>query len=111
MLKRSNNYKGYILLESLVALGLLCFITGSYSSLNTFLLKKNQQAAHRLLIHRVLYEEMKRYENHGGQLYQEIYLENSNYQLHFYKTNDKLVEVEITDGQEIFTVKREKKSK
>ncbi|OJG92786.1 hypothetical protein RV15_GL002731 [Enterococcus silesiacus] len=50
---------------------------------------------------------MKRYENHGGQLIQEVRIENNNYQLRFYKANNKLVEVEITDGKESLTLKRE----
>ncbi|ALR99907.1 hypothetical protein ATZ33_00475 [Enterococcus silesiacus] len=107
MLKKFNPYKGYILFESLLALGLLCLIIGSYVSLNTFLLKKNKQAIEQLLLHRILYEEMKRYENHGGQLIQEVRIENNNYQLRFYKANNKLVEVEITDGKESLTLKRE----
>ncbi|MBO0474338.1 type II secretion system protein [Enterococcus ureasiticus] len=107
MLKKSNNYNGYILLESLIALGLLCLIIGSYVSLNTFLLKKNKQVTNQLLLHRVLYEKMKHYENHGGALIQDIHIENRNYQLRFYKTENKLIEVEIIDEKESFTIKKE----
>ncbi|WP_207694136.1 hypothetical protein DOK67_0001923 [Enterococcus sp. DIV0212c] len=107
MLKRSKNYKGYILFESLIALGLMCLIMGSYVSFNTFLLKKNKQADDKMLMHRILYEEVKRYENYGGQPFQEVHLEKNNYQLHFQKIDNKLSEVEITDGKEIFTVKKE----
>ncbi|MGX7273001.1 MULTISPECIES: type II secretion system protein [Enterococcus] len=82
-------------------------ITGSYISINTFLLKKNKQATNQLQLHRVLYEEMKRYENHGGLLTQDIHLENSHYQLKLYNTENKLIEVEITDGKESFTLKKE----
>ena len=107
MLKKYNLYKGYILFESLLALGLLCLIIGSFVSLNTFLLKKNKQATEQLLLHRILYEELKRYENHGGQLIKEVRTENNNYQLRFYKANNKLVEVEITDGKESLILKKE----
>ncbi|OJG55413.1 hypothetical protein RV06_GL001856 [Enterococcus haemoperoxidus] len=54
-----------------------------------------------------MYEEMKRYENHGGLLTQDIHLENSHYQLKLYNTENKLIEVEITDGKESFTLKKE----
>ncbi|MGX7264346.1 competence type IV pilus minor pilin ComGE [Enterococcus crotali] len=107
MLKEFNHYKGYILFESLLALGLLCLVIGGYVSLNTFLLKKNKQVTEQLSLHRVLYEEVKRYENHGGPLLKEVQVENKNYQLRFYKASDRLVEVEITDGKESFTLKKE----
>lgn len=107
MLKKFAHYKGYILFESLLALGLLCVIISGYVSLNTFLLKKNKQATEQLLLHRILYEEVKRYENHGGALFKEVQLENTNYQLRFRKANNRLLEVEITDGKESFTLKKE----
>lgn len=106
MSKKSNNYSGYVLFESLIALGLLCLIIGSYISLNTFLLKRNRQANNQLSLHRVLYEEMKRYEHYGGSLIQDVHIDNSYYQLHFYKKENKLIEVEIVNGQERFKIKK-----
>lgn len=107
MLKKSNNYKAYILFESLVALSLLCLITVCYISSNTFLLQKNKQSGENLQLHRILYEEMKRYENHGGSRVQEVHINNTNYQLQFYEANNRLIEVEITDGKETFSLKKE----
>lgn len=107
MLKKSNHYKGYILLESLIALSLICVVIGSYISLNTFLLKKNKQSSDQLVLYRVLYEEMKYYENHGGPLIQERYLDHRSFQLRFNKVGNKLIEVEIIDGKESVTIKKE----
>ncbi|ALS37443.1 Tfp pilus assembly protein PilV [Enterococcus rotai] len=107
MLKKSSSYKGYLLLESLVALGLLCIIIGSYISLNTLLLRKNRQATEQLMMHRVLYEEMKSYENYGEESIQGEHLSNSSYQVRFDNRNNKLVEVEITNGKEGFILKKE----
>ena len=107
ILKKSSNSRGYILLESLIALGLLCLVTGSYILLNTHLLKKNKQATNQLQLHRILYEEMKRYENHGGPQIQEVQAENNSYQLHFYKSENKLAEVEIIGGDDKVTIKKE----
>lgn len=107
MLKKSSSYKGYILLESLVALGLLCIIVGSYISLNTLLLRKNKQATEQLLMYRILYEEMKSYENYGEQSIQGEHVSNNSYQVRFDKRNNKLVEVEITNGKEGFILKQE----
>lgn len=107
MSKRSNHYKGYILLEGLFALGLLCLIVGSYISFNIFLMRKNRQTQDQLLLHRVLYEEMKRYENHGGRLQQELHTENHTYQLQLYKNEHKLIEVRISDGKEKIILKKE----
>ncbi|MBM7688809.1 hypothetical protein BCR24_04885 [Enterococcus ureilyticus] len=101
MLRKLNNYKAYILFESLIALSLLCMIVGSYLSLNTFLFKKNKQAIDRLQLHRVLYEEVNHYENY------KVRSENDNYQVHFYEINNQLNEVVITDGKETVSVKKE----
>lgn len=101
MLRKSNNYQAYILFESLIALSLLCMIVGSYFSLNTMLLKKNKQAMDRLQLHRALYEELTHYENY------KVFTTNDNYQVHFYKVNNKLSGVEITDGQETIILKKE----
>lgn len=101
MLRKLNNYKAYILFESLIALSLLCMIVGSYLSLNTFLFKKNKQAIDRLQLHRVLYEEVNHYENY------KVRSENDNYQVHFYEVNNQLNEVVITDGKETVSVKKE----
>ncbi|MGX7438133.1 hypothetical protein RU98_GL002617 [Enterococcus caccae] len=80
---------------------------GSYISLNTLLLKKNNQANEQLRMYRALYEQVKVYENYGGQSFQEIHLANSNYQVRFDKTNNKLTKVEITDGKENIILKKE----
>ncbi|WP_429950475.1 competence type IV pilus minor pilin ComGE [Enterococcus sp. AZ101] len=101
MLRKLNNYKAYILFESLIALSLLCMIVGSYLSLNTFLFKKNKQAIDRLQLHRVLYEEVNHYENY------KVRSENDNYQVHFYEINNQLNEVVITDGKETVSLKKE----
>ncbi|MBO0446499.1 type II secretion system protein [Enterococcus ureilyticus] len=101
MLRKLNNYKAYILFESLIALSLLCMIVGSYLSLNTFLFKKNKQAIDRLQLHRVLYEEVNHYENY------KVRSENDNYQVHFCEINNQLNEVVITDGKETVSVKKE----
>ncbi|WP_430607504.1 hypothetical protein IGJ55_000938 [Enterococcus sp. AZ170] len=101
MLRKLNNYKAYILFESLIALSLLCMIVGSYLSLNTFLFKKNKQAIDRLQLHRVLYEEVNHYENY------KVRSENDNYQVHFYEVNNQLNEVVITDGKETVSLKKE----
>lgn len=106
MLKKSKTYKGYILLEGLFSLGLLCLIIGSYVLFNQFLLQKNRQVQDQLSLHRVLYEEIKRYENYGGKLQAEISVNGINYQLHFYKNHQELLEVEITDGKEFLSIKK-----
>lgn len=106
MLKELKTYKGYILLEGLFALGLLCVIIGSYVSFNQFLLQKNQQVLEQLSLHRVLYEEIKRYENYGGKLQSEICLNGIDYQLNFYKNHQELLEVEITDEKERLSIKK-----
>ncbi|OJG71999.1 hypothetical protein RV12_GL001082 [Enterococcus quebecensis] len=76
-------------------------------SLNGFLLKKNKQTEDKLSMQRILYEEIKHHENYGGQLSKEMNTENKSYQLQLDTTNDMLVEVEITDGKELFTIKKE----
>lgn len=106
MLNKSEHYKGYILLESLVSLGMLCLIIGNYFSLNTFLLKKNQQTENQLQLHRVMYEEMKYYENHGGQDIKQVQSERSSYTLSFLKADNKLIGVEIYDGETQFLLEK-----
>ncbi|EOI03080.1 hypothetical protein UAY_00827 [Enterococcus moraviensis ATCC BAA-383] len=107
MIKRSFNYKGYILLESLIALSIVCLIVLGYMSSNTFLLKKNKQAIEELALYRMLYEETKHYENHGGELRRTIKKRDKEYQLYFYKGDDELREVEIMDGKDKIKIKKE----
>ncbi|MEI5995049.1 competence type IV pilus minor pilin ComGE [Candidatus Enterococcus mansonii] len=107
MSKRSKKLEGYILLESLIALGLLCLVIGSYFSLNLFLLKKKKEVSHQLLMQQVLYEELRHYENYEGQEQRIVYREEQIYHLHFYKQKEELIKVEITNGKETFTLKKE----
>ncbi|MBO0423493.1 hypothetical protein BCR22_06290 [Enterococcus plantarum] len=107
MLRKSTGYSGYVFLESLIALGLMCLIIGSYLSLNTFLLKKNKHATNQLILYRVLYEEMKHFENYGGPLLRDIHTENGDYQLRVYQVANKLIEVEVIGENEHFEIKKE----
>ncbi|MFK4566620.1 competence type IV pilus minor pilin ComGE [Enterococcus sp. UD-01] len=107
MLRKLKNTKGYILLESLVGLSLICLLIGSFVSLNTFLLRKNQEGAQRLQLSRVMYEEMKYYEQHGTFSEQTISRDQQTYRLQIQKTKDKLTEVRMTDGKETIVLKKE----
>lgn len=107
MLRKSNSYSGYILLESLIALGLLCMIVGSFIAFSTLLLKKNKEATEQLAMYRVLYEETKGYENDREQSDQDGQVSDNRYQVEFGKVDNKLIKVEITNGKESFLLKKE----
>ncbi|MTD42338.1 type II secretion system protein [Erwinia sp. CPCC 100877] len=107
MLKQLKNTNGYILLESLIGLSLICMLIGSFVTLNTFLLRKNREATQRLQLYRVMYEELKHYEQYGTFSVPPIIRENTTYQLQVQKTNNKLTEMRITDGKETVLLKKE----
>ncbi|MFD1900272.1 competence type IV pilus minor pilin ComGE [Enterococcus termitis] len=106
MLKKSLNYKGYILFESLISLGIMSILIGSFMSLNTFVLMKKTKSIDQLAMHRILYEEMTQYEHHEGVLQKTIWTNNKEYSLYMHKTKDKIVKVEITDGDERFILEK-----
>ncbi|GGC87063.1 competence type IV pilus minor pilin ComGE [Enterococcus wangshanyuanii] len=102
MSKKSISYKGYILLEGLISLGIIGIIVGIFMSSSTFLLSKKAKATDELTLHRILYEEMKGYETYGGAMQKKIEHNGRTYSFYIHKTKDKIDKVVITDGEEQF---------
>ncbi|WP_225534269.1 MULTISPECIES: competence type IV pilus minor pilin ComGE [unclassified Enterococcus] len=106
MSKKSIDYKGYILLEGLVSFGIMGIIVGIFMSSSTFLLSKKAKATDELTLHRILYEEMKNYENHGGGMQKKVQLNGRTYSFYIYKTKNKIDKVVITDAKEQFSLEQ-----
>ena len=107
MSKKSSHYRGYIFLESLIAFTLTCFIIGNYFSLMTFLLKSKQENFDEITLRRILYEEIKQYEHHGGSLQRRRTINNQEYDITFSINAQKPLKMEITNGKRTFKIEKE----
>lgn len=106
MSKKLFRYKGYIFLESLIAFTLTCFIIGNYFSMMTFLLKSKQEKFDEIALRRVLYEEVKHFENYGGSLQRRRIVNDQEYLITISLKSKIPVKTEITNGKRTFKVTR-----
>lgn len=65
ILKKSNK-SGYILLETMTALGLVLIIVYGVSAHQTFLLEQEKKSNQEVQLARILYEEARKYRLHEG---------------------------------------------
>lgn len=106
MSKKLFQYKGFIFLESLIAVTLTCFIIGSYFSMMTFLLKSKQEKFTELMLRRILYEEVRQYEQSGGSLHRRRLVGGQEFLITFSMQALDLVKIEITNGKRSFAIER-----
>ena len=106
MSKRLLNYKGYLLLESLLALTLVSLMISSYLTLNTFLFQKNKKTTNQQTILRILYEEISDYKSHGGDLQREIVQGNQTFKVKFVTSDTELIGAEISGNDDEFKLEK-----
>lgn len=107
MSKKLNKFKGYILFESLLSLGIICFVVGQYILLNTFCLSKVKESQKQVEMYRILYEELNCYRGYQEEFSQMIERNNQEYKIHFYYRKSRLNEVEICDEKNTVVIKKE----
>lgn len=95
MSRKLIKYKGYILLESLISLAIICFIIGEYLMFNTFLLKKTKESQIRVEMYQVLYEEIHCLEVKETNFSKIVDRNNKKYKLDIYYFDNRLYKVEI----------------
>ena len=106
MSKKLLNYKGYLLLESLLALTLVSLMITSYLSLNTFLFQKNKKMTNQQTMLRILYEEISEYKSHGGDLQREIVQENQTFKVKLVVSETELIGAEISGNDDNFKLEK-----
>ncbi|MHC5215334.1 competence type IV pilus minor pilin ComGE [Enterococcus sp. LJL128] len=104
MSKKFIKYNGYLFIESFLALTMLTLIIGTYLSVNSLLLEKTKAQETQLEMKRLLYEEVRHYENYGGTASKVIFRNNTYYQLSITLENKKIVKAAIKNGEESFAV-------
>lgn len=106
MSKKLLNYKGYLLLESLLALALVTVIIMSYLSLNTYLFQKNKKMINQQKMFRILYEEISEYKSHGGRLEREIIQGNQVFMVKLLTNKTELIGAEISGNNDYFKLEK-----
>lgn len=111
MSKKSNRFKGYLLVEALFTLGVLGLITGIYMAANLNLLRKNRQSFDCLSMYRVLFEELQEYDTSLGTISKNRILNDQRVQINFSQNKGELAKVEISNEKEHFFIHTEKSAK
>lgn len=106
MSKKLLKYKGYLLLESLLALTLVSIIIISYLSLNTFLFQKNKKMIDQQAMFRILYEEISDYNSHGGRLEREIIQGDQVFTVKLLINKTELIGAEISGDDDYFKLEK-----
>lgn len=110
MSKKSNRFKGYLLIEALFSLGILGMITGIYMTVNLSLLNKNRQLLDQLSLYRVLFEELQLYDLTAGNITKDRMINDKEVKINFSKNEKELIKVEILNEKDHFFISTKKQT-
>jgi type II secretory pathway pseudopilin PulG len=106
MSKKSIRYDGFILLESLLSLTIICFVIANLSLASIHLLKQTADSQEHLKMQRYAYESIKEYELYGGDTYREIHDGPDAYRVYIEATEQDVLKVIVTSGKDTFIVEK-----
>ena len=104
--KKSLNYRGFLLFESLLAMSLVCLMIMTYVSLNNFLFQNNQKIVNQQIMLRILYEEVSDYKFNEGNLEREIIEKDIVFKIRLIKKGTELIGAEISGNKDYFRLEK-----
>ena len=106
MLKKLVGSKGYIFLEALLALTILTVVIGGFLSVDSILLSKGKAQEQRLVMKRILYEQLRAYEAHATLPSDIIVHEGKEYYMTVVLGETGVSAITIACGEERFTIEK-----